>query len=109
MDAYIESFKALSDATRLRILNLLSHGELCVCDIISILELPQSTISRHLSTLKVSRFILAHKQGLWHYYKINKRSEVAENFLAILEKLWNHDSIFSEDIDKLNSKCVCKT
>nr|HXK57067.1 metalloregulator ArsR/SmtB family transcription factor [Gammaproteobacteria bacterium] len=45
-------FKALSDETRLRILCLLLEGELCVCDIMAVLQLPQSTVSRHLAYLK---------------------------------------------------------
>jgi ArsR family transcriptional regulator len=45
-------FKALSDETRLRTVTLLTHSELCVCDIMEILRLPQSTVSRHLATLR---------------------------------------------------------
>ncbi|HEX9779019.1 MAG TPA: metalloregulator ArsR/SmtB family transcription factor, partial [Geopsychrobacteraceae bacterium] len=45
-------FKALSDETRLRILALLQAGELCVCDLMAILDLPQSTVSRHLAYLR---------------------------------------------------------
>ena len=45
-------FKALADSTRFRILNLLLHGELCVCDIQHVLEAAQSTVSRHLAYLR---------------------------------------------------------
>ncbi len=45
-------FKALSEVSRLRILGLLQHGELCVCDLMAVLDLPQSTVSRHLARLK---------------------------------------------------------
>jgi len=103
----IESFKALSDPTRLRILNLLNQGELCVCDIISALDMPQSTISRHLSVLKTSRFISSRKDGLWHYYKINRQSEVEKGLFAVLEKVWEKDSLFSKDLNKLKTQCAC--
>ena len=51
MKAPAKLFKALSDETRLRIFALLNHGELCVCDLMEALQLPQSTVSRHLVLL----------------------------------------------------------
>ncbi|BCR03698.1 transcriptional regulator [Desulfuromonas versatilis] len=62
-------FKALSDETRLRILALLSAGELCVCDLVSILELPQSTVSRHLAYLRNAGLVSDRRQGVWMYYR----------------------------------------
>ncbi len=50
-------FRALADRTRLRIVNLLAHGSLCVCDIQRILEQPQSSVSRHLALLKSAGLI----------------------------------------------------
>jgi ArsR family transcriptional regulator len=64
-------FKALADETRLRILALLLAGELCVCEIIAALELPQSTISRHLACLRKSGWVLGRRQGTWMYYRFN--------------------------------------
>ena len=58
-------FRAFSDATRLRILNLLQMGELCVCDIVSTLDIPQPTASRHLAYLRKCQFVAARKQGTW--------------------------------------------
>lgn len=75
MEKMIEIFKALSDPIRLRILHLLTKGELCVCDLIEILELPQSTISRHLAILKNTKIVSSRKEGLWHHYKINRQAE----------------------------------
>lgn len=63
-------FKALADETRLRILVLLLDGELCVCEIIAALELPQSTISRHLAYLKNSGWVTDRRQGVWMYYRL---------------------------------------
>jgi len=62
--------KALTDETRLRILALLGHGELCVCDLIAVLELPQSTVSRHLALLKNAGWVTDRRQGLWMYYHL---------------------------------------
>ncbi|MCA9114316.1 MAG: winged helix-turn-helix transcriptional regulator [Planctomycetaceae bacterium] len=61
-------FRALSDPTRLRILNLLRDGELCVCDLVNVLDVPQPTASRHLAYLRKAGLVLARKDGLWHYY-----------------------------------------
>jgi ArsR family transcriptional regulator len=63
-------FKALSDETRLRILCLLLDGELCVCDIREVLQLPQSTVSRHLAYLKNSGWVDDRRCGVWMYYSI---------------------------------------
>jgi len=63
-------FKALSDETRLRILCLLLEGELCVCDLMEVLQLPQSTVSRHLAYLKNSGWVDDRRCGVWMYYAI---------------------------------------
>ena len=64
-------FKALADETRLRILALLlAEQELCVCDIIAALKLPQSTVSRHLAYLRKSGLVNDRRCGLWMYYSI---------------------------------------
>jgi ArsR family transcriptional regulator len=63
-------FKALSDETRLRILALLTAGELCVCDLMAVLELPQSTVSRHLAYLRNTGLVEDRRQGVWMYYRL---------------------------------------
>ena len=64
-------FRAFSDETRLRILNLLSRGELCVCDVMRVLEEPQSKISRHLAYLKRTGLVAGRKEGLWMIYRLS--------------------------------------
>lgn len=63
-------FRALSDRTRLRILNLLRDGELCVCDLVDVLGVPQPTASRHLAYLRKAGLVTARSEGLWHYYRL---------------------------------------
>jgi ArsR family transcriptional regulator, arsenate/arsenite/antimonite-responsive transcriptional repressor len=63
-------FKALSDETRLRILCLLLEEELCVCNIMDVLQLPQSTASRHLAYLKNAGLVEDRRCGVWMYYSI---------------------------------------
>jgi len=65
-----QMYKALGDETRLRILGLLRQGELCVCDIMEVLQLPQSTVSRHLAYLKNSGWLLGTRRGKWMYYQL---------------------------------------
>ena len=63
-------FRAFSDRTRLRILNLLRQGELCVCDLVETIGVPQPKVSRHLAYLRKARLVQARKQGLWSYYRL---------------------------------------
>ena len=69
-EAKSDMFKAISDPTRLKILYLLQDGELCVCEIITALEKPQSTISHHLNVLKNAGFIKGRKEGVWIHYNL---------------------------------------
>ncbi len=65
------AIKALADPTRLKILHLLKHGELCVCEIISAMEKPQPTISHHLNILKRAGFLKWRKEGVWIHYSLS--------------------------------------
>src|SRR5947208_1471604 len=65
-----QMFRAFSDATRLRILHMLQDGELCVCDIVGVLGVPQPKVSRHLSYLRRSGLVQVRKEGLWCYYEL---------------------------------------
>ncbi len=88
MQELLNIFKALSDETRLRILKLLEHGELCVCDIVSSLDMIQPKVSFHLGVLKDAGLINDRKQGKWIHYKIND-SDMFKRFLilSVLEKV----------------------
>lgn len=65
-------FRAFADETRLRILHLLSKDELCVCDIMAVIEAPQPKISRHLGYLKRAGLVADRKEGPWRYYSLAK-------------------------------------
>jgi len=62
--------KALSDENRVRALMMLCHGELCVCQLIQLLGLAPSTVSKHLSILYQAGLVDARKQGRWNYYRL---------------------------------------
>jgi ArsR family transcriptional regulator, arsenate/arsenite/antimonite-responsive transcriptional repressor len=79
-------FKALSDETRLRIVALLCRGELCVCDLMAILDLPQSTVSRHLATLRHVGLVEDRRQGVWMYYRLAASEPLHQDLVELLEK-----------------------
>jgi len=63
-------FRAFSDPIRLRILSLIQPGELCVCDLVEILKLPQPTISRHLSYLRRAGLVKVRQERSWNYSEL---------------------------------------
>jgi ArsR family transcriptional regulator len=88
MQDILNIFKALSEETRLRVLRLLRHGELCVCDIVAALDMIQPKVSFHLAVLKDAGFIKDRKQGKWVHYRIDD-SDMFKRFLllSILERI----------------------
>lgn len=82
--------KCLSDETRLRIAGLLfGQDELCVCDLVDTLGLPQSTVSRHLGQLKRCALVSVRKDAQWSYYRIadNLPPWVTEVLAALIEPI----------------------
>lgn len=71
LNANADLIKALGDPTRLKIIYLLTQGELCVCEIITALEKPQPTTSHHLNILKKAGFLKWRKEGVWIHYRLS--------------------------------------
>jgi len=71
----VNLYKALSDPNRIRILMMLREGPLCVCEIVEILGLANSTISKHLSILRNANLIMDEKEGRWVNYRLSNDSE----------------------------------
>ena len=88
MEKVLNTFKALSDETRLRILKLLEKGELCVCDLVAALDQVQPKISFHLSTLKDAGLVRDRKEGKWIHYRFDD-SDAFKRFLilSVLERV----------------------
>lgn len=72
-------FAALSDPTRLRLLNLMAGREVCVCYFVEILRLGQPKISRHLAYLRNAGIVSARREGKWIHYCIQRPDDVAAN------------------------------
>ncbi|MDD3313040.1 MAG: metalloregulator ArsR/SmtB family transcription factor [Pseudodesulfovibrio sp.] len=79
MERLANRLKGLGDPTRLRALALLAGGELCVCHLMAALELPQSTVSRHMAFLRRGGWVENRRRGKWVYYAL---SEPGEGVLA---------------------------
>lgn len=95
-------FAALADMTRLRILNLLGEGELCVCDLMAVLRAPQSKISRHLSYLRRSGLVSGRKEGLWMYYRIApSQGPLTADVLQALRRLRRTNASYKKDLRAL--------
>ncbi len=95
-------FKTLGDENRLRIINLLRKGELCVCEIENILNTTQSNASRHLTKLKNEKIVAFEKKSQWTYYKINpKFIEENKSLYKYLESKMAENEKFLKDMDKL--------
>ena len=95
-------FKALGDTNRLRIVNLLLHGELCVCDIQYVLENSQPNISRHLAYLKRSEMVLDRRDGYRVFYRLAnvKRSENKRLF-EFLRRIFESEAQLNRDTQRL--------
>lgn len=100
----IDLFKTLSDETRLRIINLLSGGELCVCDLNHSLGIPQSTVSRHLAHLKNIGIIANRRSKTWVYYRLSEDVQpLVGEILAVLTRHLSKIAQIQKDLDALQS------
>ena len=70
MREILDITKALADGSRLRVLMALAGGELCVCQIVELLQLAPSTVSKHMSILRQARLVESRKDGRWMYYRL---------------------------------------
>ena len=87
MEHTTQLFKALGDITRLRIMALLFSGELCVCDITETLNLPQSTVSRHLSYLRNAGLVQSHRKQNWMHYRMpSKPDQLLRGAIELLQQ-----------------------
>ncbi len=95
-------FKALGDANRLRIVNLLLHGELCVCDIQYVLENSQPNVSRHLAYLKNSEMVLDRRDGYRVFYRIaNPRESNRKLLFDFLRQIFKNEDQLEQDTKRL--------
>ena len=92
-------FRAFSDPTRLRLLHLLQiHAELCVCDLVAVLELAQPLVSRHLAYLKRAGLVQDRRVGQWKHYSLTvAECSFHSNLLCCVSKCFREVPEFVED------------
>lgn len=86
MSDIVTVFKALADETRLRVLKLLSRGELCVCEIAAALDLEQPRLSFHLRILKKAGIVADRRQERWIVYRLNEADLFIRFLLLAIEE-----------------------
>lgn len=90
----VNIFKALSDETRLKIVDMLSCGELCACDILNLVEISQSTLSYHMKILTDCGLVVGRKDGSWVRYSLSE--EKKDSFTS-----------FSNSLVSAKEDCIC--
>lgn len=105
-------FRALGDDTRLRIVALLAHGELCVCHLETALDLSQPNVSRQLGILRAAGVVDSRREGTWIYYALApQRHEAVESVLGLLSRRFGTERSLRADHAKLKRSCgpsTCK-
>lgn len=113
----IEIYACLCDRTRLRILNILGQGPLCVCHFQEVLQEPQVKISKHLAYLRRRGLVEVEREGNWMIYELpSKPSHELKANLACLQDCARENAVFRRDLARLrkmapqlarNSPCGC--
>lgn len=108
LSEYEAVMKAAGDRTRARILKILQHGELCVCQVMAVLGMSSSTISKHLSILKMTGLTCDRREGRWVYYSLETRgrNKYATAVLQQLQEWLEDDSQVLADREKLRVICA---
>jgi len=99
-------FRALADATRLRLLNLIADREICVCYFVEILRISQPKISRHLAYLRRAGIVDTRREGKWMHYRLAVPGD--EGAAGILHATLRHlreKPQMRRDINRLSSTC----
>ena len=117
MDNFIIISKALSDTNRLRALAALRGGELCVCQIIELLGLAPSTVSKHMSVLKHAGLVAGHKEERWMFYRLPEDKVMSVGVRSALKwvfaELEKDETVIKDQKDlaritKQNPSSLCK-
>ena len=109
----VKVFKALSDPNRIRILKMVLERELCMCEVREILNLSNSTVSKHLSILRDAGLLLDSKDGKWVNFRINNRSDQAfiRSAIALVQGSFGDDEVVRHDLKRVREvdrKKICK-
>lgn len=102
--ATIEVMKALADETRVRMVSLIAAaGDLCACEIETILAVGQSNASRHLARLRAAGIVTADKRGLWVHYRLSQGPEIQRLVGAVVDAARIDTPACNDDLARLSS------
>lgn len=104
LDHFTNVIKAIGDQNRLRAIMALRNGELCVCQIVELLQLAHSTVSKHMSILKQSGLVISRKKGRWVYYSLcdgHEGSVVSKQALQWIRETISKDQTVLDDEQRL--------
>lgn len=91
-------FKMLTDDTRIRLLNILSENQLCVCEVQAVLNISQTNASKHLNKLKAAGLITDEKKSQWSYYYLNDSFwDKNQHLYQYLKEQWHADDSYIND------------
>jgi ArsR family transcriptional regulator len=99
-------FRALADRTRLRLLHLMAEQEICVCYFVTVIDVPQPKISRHLAYLRRAGIVAARREGKWMHYRlaVPRDAHAAAILKATLGAL-HQDKELRSDLQRFNRLC----
>ena len=100
MQAFLLRSKALADASRLRALMAIRDDELCLCQLIDVLELSPATVSKHMQVLHGAGLVERRKEGRWHFYRLagaDAATEVRRTLSAVVEELRDDPAVRADD------------
>ena len=99
-------FRALADGTRLRLINLMSEQEICVCYFVEVVGAPQPKISRHLAYLRRAGLVSARREGKWMHYRliVPQEPHAAAILKSAMEAL-RRDKAMQKDREQLTRAC----
>lgn len=103
-EQYAAKLKIITDPKRMKIIDLLSCGEMCACDILEHFDFTQPTLSHHMKTLEHAGFVNVSKRGKWSYYSLNH--EILTGFMKEFNQLFfnSEHCICQEETNKENVK-----
>ncbi|MBF0500177.1 MAG: winged helix-turn-helix transcriptional regulator [Candidatus Riflebacteria bacterium] len=104
LNDFLDITKALADETRVRAFVALKNGELCLCQIVELLGLAQSTVSKHMSILKKARLVESRKEGKWVYFRLTEKriTPMIKSTFSWVFSLLEHDTSTREMQKKIH-------
>ena len=101
--------KSIAEPTRLQIIDILSNGEMCACDILQNLTISQSTLSHHMKALTAAGWVISRKKATWMYYSINENNveKMHQFILNMTSKKHNSEKLIRRSCGCSNSDDDC--